>query len=104
MAVMNTRLIRLVCLAWGVLLALPPAWCCYAWQRPAAPAAKPAHAPCCHKKEAPRPAPSCPTPPAQCPWCDERTAAPTKPEKFSDTPALPSLVSLAAVDTPRTAP
>src|SRR5438874_6873745 len=101
---MNAWLIRLVCLGCGVVLALPPAWCCYASQRSAAPEAKPAHACCCQKTEAPKPAPPCPSPPAHCPWYDHHTVAPSGSEKFSASPALPAPLALAVIDTPRTGP
>jgi hypothetical protein len=102
---MNARLIRLVALTCGVLLALPPAWCCYAAPC-SAPTTKPEPATCCHKhkKEPARPAPSCPIPPADCPWRDHHTIAPTGPEKTGAGPALPAPVALTVLDTPRAGP
>lgn len=103
---MNTWLIRLAWLGCGVMLVMPPAWCCYVWQPPAAPELKPQPvASCCHKKQeqAPRPAPCCPAPRTHCPWCDREMAA-SSPKKVIDTPALPAPLVLAVLDAPRAGP
>jgi len=101
---MNAWPIRLACLGCGLLLALPPAWCCYALPCSAAPKAAPKPAPCCHQKQAPTPAPCRPQSPAHCPLCDQHTVAPPGPEKSGAGPALPSPVVAAVVEIPRAGP
>jgi hypothetical protein len=99
---MGVRLIRILCLACGLLLALPPAWCC--WTPQPAPAAQPESAPasCCHKETAPKPAPA--APPAQCPCYDRQTVAPAGSVKVAAdlSPALSPVVAVA--DSPRAGP
>src|SRR5690348_2493816 len=99
---MGVRLIRILCLACGLLLALPPAWCCWTpWLAPAAQPVSP-HASCCHKESAPRPAPV--APPAQCPCYDLQTVALTGPVKVAPDLALASSPVVAVVDSPRGGP
>jgi hypothetical protein len=100
---MSAGLIRLLSLGCGLLLALPPAWCCYN-PLPRGPApAEPAHASCCHKKEAPKPAP-CQPPPVHCPCYDRNTAPPAGPTKITADLSHPVPLALAAADDHRAGP
>jgi hypothetical protein len=94
---MIARILRLLCLGCGLLLALPPAWCC--WTSQPAPQAEPAHASCCHKEATPTQAPL-PTP-THCPCDDIRTVTPAGPAKVAADLALPALLATAVVETPR---
>ena len=90
---MRSRFLRSLMLGCGLLLALPPGWCCTFAFRPAKPAPAqqeapqdtPGCCPCCAKK-APRPAQT-PTPapeaPARCPCSDRQLAAPDAPKVFA---------------------
>ena len=98
-------LVSLLGLVCGLLLAAPPAWCCYNPLRQApAPTEPDKTCGCCAKKEAPPPAPICPASPAPCPWYDHNTVAPTGPEKFGASPALFVSLSLAVLDIPCAGP
>jgi hypothetical protein len=97
---MSTRFIQFLCLACGLVVALPPAWCCWTPQLPTPAPAEPTTASCCHKHESPPPAPAVPAPP-QCP-CEDRctvAAAAVAPEKVAIHLALPTALVLTDADT-----
>ena len=85
---MRSPVLRLLVLGCGLLLALPPGWCCiFAFRsvKQEAPKSSPCCCcPCCAEK-APRPAPT-PTPapkaPDRCPCADRHTTAPDAPKVF----------------------
>jgi hypothetical protein len=78
---MRTSLLRLASLACGLLLALPPGWCCLWMPGPACAAAAPAEAEpccpcCCHPAQPTEPATPAPAPPQRCPCADREATAP----------------------------
>ncbi len=98
---MNVRLIRLLCLGCGLLLALPPAWCCWTPEyAPAAPQA-PAPAPCCHSDPAPEPVPALPI---RCPCDDRVTVSPAGPGKGAADLNLATPHVVANIDALRASP
>jgi hypothetical protein len=94
---MSAGLVRLLCLACGLLVALPPAWCCYNPLRHSPAPAEPVHASCCHNTEAPKPAPAQPVP-LRCPCYDRNTVAPAGPTKITADLSHPVPLVLAAAD------
>jgi hypothetical protein len=102
---MRSRFLRSLVLGCGLLLALPPGWCCTFALRAAKqgisqgpPKATPCCCPCC-AKEAPPPAPT-PTPapktPDRCPCADRHSTAPDAPKVFASDPGL--VTPLPAID------
>ncbi len=89
---MRSLFLRSLMLGCGLLLALPPGWCCtFAFRAPkpdtpkAAPEDTPGCCPCCAKKAAkpaqtPTPAPKAP---ARCPCSDRQLVAPDAPKVFA---------------------
>ena len=95
---MRSRFLRSLVLGCGLLLTLPPGWCCIFAFRPAkqeAPKASPCCCPCC-AKEAPQPAPApepaAPKAPDRCPCADRHTTAPDAPKVFACDLGLVALV------------
>ena len=91
--VVRSRLLRSLVLGCGLLLALPPGWCCiFAFRsvKQEAPKASPCCCPCC-AKEAPRPAPTpapAPKAPDRCPCADRHSTAPDAPKVFASDPGF----------------
>src|SRR5947207_2817909 len=98
---MNGRLIHFLLLGCGLLLALPPAWCCYPVRLSPAPQSEPTPAACCHKPQAPEPAPPAPV---RCPCDDRNTVTSAGPEKVAVDLSLPALLTLVVPDSPRVGP
>jgi hypothetical protein len=80
---MQTVLLRLASLACGLVLTLPPGWCCWWLPGPARAAAAPAEAPaepccpcCCHPAQPTEPATPAPAPPRRCPCADRAATTP----------------------------
>jgi hypothetical protein len=99
---MTTRLIRLLCLGCGLLLGLPPAWCCWTPPLTSAPQAEPEHASCCSERPSPKPVPS--QPPVRCPCDDRNTVTPAGPEKVAADLSLPAPLAVAPTDSARAGP
>jgi hypothetical protein len=108
---MSAGLIRYLCLGCGLVLALPPAWCCYVPQQSMPQASEPARACCCcHHEPTPQPAAPKLPPPGRCPYYDHHTTVPAKPA-IGPAFAVPVVLfashasavhlSLAAVEHPR---
>ncbi len=109
---MRPFLLRLASLTCGLVLALPPGWCCLWLPEPAHAAAAPSEAPakpcrpCCgHSVQPAEPAAPAPVPPPPCP-CADRNA--TTPEAVKPPALLPGdglAATLPALDlTPSAAP
>jgi hypothetical protein len=98
---MIARLIRLLCLGCGVLLALPPAWCCYT---PSVAQPDPTEPSCCQRKEAPKPAPSPPPAPERCPCCDRLSVSTADPQKVAADVSHAAPVVVVVADSPRAGP
>jgi hypothetical protein len=95
---MNARLIHALCLGCGLLLALPPAWCCYTPRVTAAPT----QPTCCQKAKAPQRAPV--PPPAHCPCDDRDTISPSTPGKIAADVSFPTPLAVVVPDAPRAGP
>jgi hypothetical protein len=94
---------RTLGVACALLLALPPAWCC--WTPLFAPAApqEPAPAPCCVKGKTPE-APVAPPLPARCPCADRQTIVAAGPHKGVVNSPLPIASVVPVAEVPRAGP
>jgi hypothetical protein len=99
---MGVQLIQFLCLGCGLLLALPPAWCCWAPQLASAAQPESKRAPCCQNESAPKPTPA--APPAQCPCYDRNTTAPAAAEKVVADLSCAVQPVVAVVASPRAGP
>jgi hypothetical protein len=95
---MTVRLSRFLVLGCGLLLALPPAWCCYPAALPRAPQSEPSPPACCQKEKAPAPSPL--PLPARCPCYDRNTVASASPEKLAADLSLPAPLAVVGPDSP----